>query len=217
MAGMDDVEIAAQRFGVDDFDGREFAFSEFVGDGDLRKKAEAKFALDHALGGLDGFHFKDNVGKKAGTAEEALTEGPIAGAAIVEDERPGLDLLEAGAWVRDVGVFGMAYEYERVVAKGHSFDFGMIERARDTDISIAVEDHFEDLSGSSRADGDHSFGIGGLVVLDYVGEKISADRKGSGDIERTAGGRLEFVDGLAGEGDGAEELFGMRAKGLTCR
>lgn len=215
MAGMDYVEIAAQGFGVDDFDGGEFAFVEFVGDGDLREEAEAELAFDHALGGFDGFHFEDDVGEEAGAAEEALAKCPIARAAIEEDERPGFDFFEAGLRFGGVGVAGMADEDQRVVAEGHGFDFGMIEGAGDADVGIAVEDHFEDLSGIAGADGDHRFGIGGLIVLNHVGEEIRADGEGCGDIERAAGRWLEFVNGLAREGDNAEELLGMRAEGFA--
>lgn len=215
MARVDDVEIAAERLGVDDLDGDELAFGELVCDGDPRKEAEAELAFHHALGGFDGFDFEDDIREKAGAAEKALTERPIARAAIVKNQRPFLHFFEAGLAFAGSFVRRVADEHQRIVAQGHGFDFGMIQRAGDADFGVAVEDHFQDLRGIAGTDRDHRFRVGSLVVLDDVWKEIGANRKRGGDIERAAGGGLKLVDGLAGESDGAEKLLGMRAERLA--
>lgn len=126
MARMNDVEIAPERLGVDDFYRSEFPFAELMCHGDLRKEAQPKLAFDHAFGSFNGFNFQDYVGQKAGAAEEALAERPIARATIVENQRPLFDFLQPRLSFARCFMGRMADENERVVAKGHRLDFGVI-------------------------------------------------------------------------------------------
>jgi hypothetical protein len=111
MSGMDYIEVSPQRFRVDDFDGDKFAASQFSGDRNLRKETETEFALHHFFSGFNCFHFQDNVRQQTSAAEKALTESPIAGAAIEEDERPRLGLFETNLLLLGGRVCGMAYQY----------------------------------------------------------------------------------------------------------
>ncbi len=111
MSGMDYIEVSPQRFRVDDFDGDKFAASQFGGDRNLRKEAEAEFAFHHFFSGFDCFHFQDDVWQQTGAAEKALTESPIAGAAIEKYERPGFGLFQTNLPLLGRRVRGMAYEY----------------------------------------------------------------------------------------------------------
>ena len=92
---MDHVEITAQRFHICDLNSDEFALAELVGDGDLGKEAKAQFAFDHSFRGFDGFDFHHDVGEEARAAEQALREGPIARAAIEENQGPGFEFFHA--------------------------------------------------------------------------------------------------------------------------
>ena len=106
----------------------------------------------------------------------------------------------------------MADQHEGIIAQGHGLDLGVIQRAGHTDISLAVKNHFQDLNRRPRAQTDHHFRIGRLVVLHHVGQKISANRKSRGDIQSAARGWLQLMDGLTGQSHVAKELFRMRAE-----
>lgn len=103
----------------------------------------------------------------------------------------------------------MADEDKRIVAQRHGLDFGMIQRTGNADIGFAIENHFQDLHRSARAQTDHHLGIRRLIILHHVGKKIGAHGKCRGNIQRAARGRLELVHGLARQGDIAQKLFGM--------
>src|SRR5579862_2666164 len=107
---MNHVQISPQWLRIYDFDGDKSAPTQFGGDGNLRKKAEAQFAFHHFFCGFDCFYLQDNIRQQTGTAEKALTESPVAGAAVEKYEGPGFGVFQTDLLLLRGGMRRMAYQ-----------------------------------------------------------------------------------------------------------
>jgi len=208
-------EAAAQRLRVGDFQRAQPTPPKFFNHRDLRKKSQAQLAQHHTFAGLDGFHFQHDIRQQATAAEQAIHQGPVAGASVVGNDRHGLEFFEAHFPAGQSWVPGMPDENQRVVAQLNRFHFRMVQGTRDAQIHFPVENHFQYLRGISTSHADHHVRVALLIFLEHFGQQVSADGKRCGNGKRSPGDGMQFVNGLAGDGHLPKNLLGMRAQCLA--
>jgi hypothetical protein len=96
----------------------------------------------------------------------------------------------------------MPNQDEGIVAQRHGLDFRMIQRARDTYVRFAVKDHLQHVHGIAGPETDHDIRIRRLIILQHVRQEVGANGKGGGNSQGAAGGRLQLMHGLPGQGHG---------------
>ena len=94
---MNDVEAASEGFCIDQLYGDEPARADLASDSELRKKSKPQPALDHTFGSFDGIDLQCDVWNQPRAAEETVGQGPVAGSAFVENERPTCGALQTDA------------------------------------------------------------------------------------------------------------------------
>src|SRR5579872_4739791 len=141
---MDDVETATERFGVNQLDGRQFVLAQLATDSQLRLEGEAEATLDHSFCRLDRVHFQSNIGNQAGRAKQAMSEGPVARAALVKNQWPACDSLQRSAAGMLWPAARVSNQQERVVTQADGLDLGMLQRAGEDNLCFFVQDHIQD-------------------------------------------------------------------------
>ena len=213
LARVDDIEAAADRFGIHDFYRDETPPPDLFSHREVGKERETDPSLDHPLCRLDRLHLEHNIRHKACTAEETLGERPVARPLIEENQRAIGDLRQPSVPGPHRPGRGSADRNERIIAKTDRFNLRMVKRSGQADLRLTVKHHLQDLLGVASADIDHHAWMGDLEPLQHIREKVRADRQRGRDLKRPPAGGPKIMHGLAGLGNGLEELLRVRTQG----
>src|SRR5208282_1161091 len=135
-----------------------------------------------------------------------------ARSSFVKDQRPTGYLLQTCSRQMFGASLRMRDQQQGIIAETYGFDLGMVQRASQADFCLFAQHHIQNLFRMARANADDDVGVSTLKAFQNVRQKVDGDRKGSGNLQRSAACRLRVMDSLPGHRGGAQEQFGMRTK-----
>src|SRR5581483_2156100 len=98
---------------------------------------------------------------------------PVARPALIKDQRPARDLRELGTAAVLASVAATCSEQQRIFTKTDGLNFRMLQRARQPDFGLFVEQHLQNFFGVSRANGDEYAGMRALKPFQNIGQEIN--------------------------------------------
>ena len=124
---MYDVQAAPEWFGIRNLYGAKPAGPQVSMNRNLGKKCKTKAASHHLLGGLNAIHFVSNIWHEARASKQGLSEGPVAGPTLKENQREPRHVLKPNA-PRRPAVGSMSRQHQWVFAQSNRLNFRVYQR-----------------------------------------------------------------------------------------
>src|SRR3989442_4539692 len=180
-----------------------------------RKKCDAKVALDHLFGRLDGVELHQAAEAHSGRKKRSLRDLVVAGRAVEHDQ-----LLRGHLGHRDVGELGQrmiwsADEIKVSGVEGAQLEVWVLNATTKADLYFVAQAQLEQVFRMTCAHGHLDSRVCGHEPLQQVREHVGADRRRGRDHQVARGGGHHLLQRVPAVDKGAQRALGERDPGAA--